>query len=74
MKKEKKVKGKVFVLKEDLKIPAGTTFIAGADKREWYEDNYETIIGIHNNGTGYLTFGISDIKTRPDLFREVIND
>jgi len=74
MKKNKNIKGRVFVLKEDLVIPVGTVFLTGADKREWYEDNYETIIGIHNNGIGYLTFGISDIKTRPDLFREVTND
>jgi hypothetical protein len=57
-------------LKQDIVIPSGTVLSLGPVKREWFEQNFEEVIGIHNDGTAYFTIGINDARLRPDLFEE----
>jgi hypothetical protein len=60
-------------LKQDwtIIIPAGTIIHSGPVKREWGEQSFSYIEGIHNDGSVYVDLGISDARTRPDVFEEV---
>ena len=60
-------------LKQDwvITVPAGTIIPYGPVKREWGELSFSHVEGIHRDGTAYVDLGISDVRTRPDLFEEV---
>jgi hypothetical protein len=50
---------KKLILKKDLVIPAGTEFKTGPNKREWFEPNFEALLGPHKDSVITVTIGES---------------
>lgn len=65
---------KKLILKKDLVIPAGTEFKVGPSKREWFEPNFEALLGPHKNSVIRVTISESDLFNDIMQEDEILSD
>jgi len=62
------------ILKQDIIIPAGTRFVSAPKWRQYFNDQYEVVIGLTNDSSGTFTYCVDPGDPKLSEFFEDIAD